>query len=173
MENQIYVNYVAHQGSRYFTKEGFYRLHAGQDVGANGGSKDLPVRNIINGTILISPIPQGKLVSSVELTIEQGDGYAIRYRHMPLDSYSKFKSGDSVSTNDIVGRVGSYSSTSSNGFDAHLHFEILKGTPVYEIVNGVQKQKINKTTGKLEYKYDTSLDPSKVVIEGGTIREKK
>jgi murein DD-endopeptidase MepM/ murein hydrolase activator NlpD len=80
---------------------------------------------------------------------------------MPPDSYSKFKSGDSVSTNDIVGRVGSYSSTSSNGFDPHLHFEILKGTKITDI-----------KTGKTYYNYDTSLDPSKVVIEGGKIREK-
>jgi len=86
---------------------------------------------------------------------------------MPLSSYNQFKTGDKITTNEKVGKVGNYHTV-----PYHLHYEILKGNPVYETVNGVSKQKINKTTNIPEYIYDIVLDPSKVEIKGGKIYEK-
>jgi murein DD-endopeptidase MepM/ murein hydrolase activator NlpD len=106
-----------------------------------------PTRSIINGTILRGD----------ELTIETGDGYAIRYRHMPPASYSHFKTGDKISTNDIVGTVGGWGRGGPKSLPPHIHFEVLK-------------KSIDPKTKKEGY--FTSLDASQVTIKGGKIYEK-
>jgi hypothetical protein len=147
------IQYSAHEGSRYLGPEAripeyFYRLHAGQDIGSLDGGvniKGVPIRSIVTGTFL----------EGDEFTVETGNGYALKYRHMPPESYKLLKTGDEIFVNSIVGEVGKY-----NTGPYHLHIELLKGESILD--------KDNKVVG---YKYNEVLDPSKVRIEGGRIIE--
>lgn len=116
------ISFAAHQGSRYFGIEGpqyYYRLDAGQDMSSTDGKiKGTNIHSLINGTVSLAD----------ELIIETGDGYAIRYRHMPPSSYEKYKTGNKVDVNDIVATVAGWGCRGGKCWDEryapHLHFEI-------------------------------------------------
>ncbi|HAH56295.1 MAG TPA: hypothetical protein DCM02_13695, partial [Flavobacterium sp.] len=66
---------------------------------------------------------------------------------------ANYITGDKITTNEVVGKVGNHKT-----IPYHLHYEILK-------------KSISPETGKEGY--FTVLDPSKVIIKGGKIYEKK
>ncbi|SFI17650.1 MULTISPECIES: M23 family metallopeptidase [Microbacterium] len=99
----------------------FSSPHRGVDLTPGAGAE---VHVIANGTVRIATEGGGDYgVTVVVDHVVDGQPVSTRYAHMQYNSL-KVKTGDRVSTGDVLGLVGS----TGKATGAHLHFEVLLGT---------------------------------------------
>lgn len=87
------------------------RFHAGEDIGAPGGT---PILAADSGTITIGPAGSGY---GNYVMVNHGGGRVTLYAHMSAFAVS---GGQSVSQGDVIGYVGTTGTSTGN----HLHFEV-------------------------------------------------
>lgn len=105
--------------AKYVLNQGFGFFHPGVDLGAEVGD---PVKPVKNGKV----IEAGWSIFGYGNTIliDHGEGLSSRYAHL---SKIEVKSGDGVTTNTEIGKVG----VSGRSTGPHLHLEIHQnGIPI-------------------------------------------
>jgi murein DD-endopeptidase MepM/ murein hydrolase activator NlpD len=109
-------------GMRLDPVYGVYRLHAGVDIAAPGGS---PIRAAAAGEVLRAGWNGGYgNYTCVYHGRHQGRGFATCYAHQ---SSIGVRTGQQVGLGQVIGRVGTTGASTGN----HLHFEVrLNGDPV-------------------------------------------
>jgi murein DD-endopeptidase MepM/ murein hydrolase activator NlpD len=106
-------------GSRIGPRTGRLERHTGWDIATNMGA---PVRVTAPGVVEVAGwTSQGY---GLHLVIDHGYGYKTLYGHL---SQLRVKTGQSVSSGDLIGLVGS----TGNSTGPHLHYEVRLGnTPI-------------------------------------------
>jgi hypothetical protein len=138
--------------------------HAGVDIAAPTGT---PVYASFEGRVVdLLNDPDSETSYGTYIIIEHPNGFKTRYAHLSAIT-SNLKIGDSVTTNQEIGKVGNTGGVipSGGGDGSHLHFEILAptGTPVdpapvfVTSVPAMKRERLEELTPEQRNTYQTFL----------------